>query len=144
MLGFFQGCKGTPLSLRAKVTRTTKGRFFRVYFYKSSKGLLTLPMTLLETFVYSRVVPILLWPNSFWIIRTSVPFSNKWVAKLCLKVCNVTCFLIPACWEKCLRPLGQYRKRHNPPSYFFPTATQYDRYSLYLSELKQKLASAPQ
>ena len=37
-----------------------------------------------------------LWPSNSWIVRISYPFSKRWVAKECLKVWQVACFVIPA------------------------------------------------
>ena len=34
-------------------------------------------------------------PSRTWMVRRSVPDSSRWVAKLCRKVCTVTCLLRP-------------------------------------------------
>ena len=49
---------------------------------------------LVVTWVYISVILEFSWPGKFWIYLKSVPFSNKWVAKLWCKVCTVTCFLL--------------------------------------------------
>ena len=52
-------------------------------------------MVLFATCVYRAVVCRLLWPSNAWMIRMSVSFSSRWVAKLWRSVCTVTRLLSP-------------------------------------------------
>ena len=45
---------------------------------------------LLATWVFISVVLVELYPNKSWICLISVPFLNRWVAKLCLNMWGVT------------------------------------------------------
>ena len=50
----------------------------------------------METWVYISVVRLEAWPSITWIIRKSVPLSNKCVANECRKSCTLKDLLIPA------------------------------------------------
>jgi hypothetical protein len=61
-----------------------------------SHGFLWIPVlgtiTTGATFLLERLA----WPSRTWMMRTSAPLSNRWVANVCRKVCTVTCLLKPA------------------------------------------------
>ena len=81
-----------------------------------SSGLTTFLLDTAKIWLYTSVVVELLWPRSTWIIRKLVPCCNKWVAKLCLRVCTVAQGFIPLFSTDFLNTFWMLFVEYCPPS----------------------------